>query len=121
MSDLADHRTIEPGSSRSGRWLEARRTRIALWIAVLEALIVLFSHDVTKWTVIALAVVALVLWALGRNSRSQTLRELLWIFAASQLTAALASILGFIVKWALITAIVVGAVLGLIYLFLDRR
>jgi hypothetical protein len=37
------------------------------------------------------------------------------------LMAALASILGFIVKWALITAIVVGAVLALVYLFLDRR
>jgi hypothetical protein len=121
MSDFAEHPTIEPGSSRSGRWLQARRTRIAIWIAVIEALIVLFSHDITKWAVIALAIVAVILWSLARNSGSQTLRELSWIFAASQLMAALASILGFIVKWALITAIVVGAVLALVYLFLDRR
>ncbi len=121
MSDLANHGTIEPGSSRAGRWLEARRVRISIWIAVIEALIVLFSHDITKWSVIALAVVSLFLWALGRRSDSQTVRELLWILAASQLMAALASILGFIVKWALITAIVIGAVLGLVYLFLDRR
>jgi hypothetical protein len=112
---------IEPESSRPGGWLETRRVRIAIWIAVVESLIVLFSHDITKWTVIVLAIVGVVMWVLGRNSGSQTVRDLLWIFAASQLLAALASILGFVVKWALITAIVVGAVLGLIYLFLDRR
>jgi hypothetical protein len=112
---------IEPGTSRAGRWLEARRTRFAIWIAVAEALIVLFSHDVTKWTVFALAVASVAAWIFGRNSRSQVVRETLWIFAASQLMAALAAVLGFIVKWALITIVVVGAVVGLIYLFLDRR
>jgi membrane-associated PAP2 superfamily phosphatase len=112
---------IEHGTSRTGRWLEARRFRLALWVAVAEAIIVLFSHDLTKWTVIVLAIAGVVLYAFARNSRSQIVRELTWIFATSQLLAALASILGFVVKWALITAIVVGAVLGLVYLFLDRR
>jgi hypothetical protein len=112
---------IQPGSSRAGRWLEARRFRLAIWIAVAEALIVLFSQDLTKWTVIVLAVVAVVAWFVGRESRHQVVREALWIFAASQLLASLAAVLGFIVKWALITVVVIGAVIGLVYLFLDRR
>jgi hypothetical protein len=112
---------IEPGASRAGRWLEARRFRLSLWIAALEALIVLFSHDVTKWTVIVLAVVGVIAWLGGRDSRHQLVREVLWIFAASQLLAVIAVILAWIVKWAVIMAIVIFAVLGLFYLFLDRR
>jgi hypothetical protein len=112
---------IEHGSSRAGRWLEARRIRAALWIATLESLVVLFSHDVTKWTVIALAVIGVIAWLGGRESRSQVVREVLWILAASQLLAVIGVILAWIVKWALILAVVVFAVLGLVYLFLDRR
>lgn len=112
---------VEHGSSRPGRWLEARRIRLAAWIAAGEAIVVLFSHDVTKWTVVALAVVSVLAWLGGRESRSQVVRQVLWIFAASQLLAVIAVILAWIVKWALILAVVAFAVLGLVYLFLDRR
>ena len=112
---------VEHGSSRPGRWLEARRIRLAAWIAAGEATVVLFSHDVTKWTVVALAVVSVLAWLGGRESRSQVVRQVLWIFAASQLLAVIAVILAWIVKWALILAVVAFAVLGLVYLFLDRR
>jgi hypothetical protein len=112
---------IEHGSSRAGRWLESKRFRISLWIAAIEAVVVLFSHDVTKWTVIALAVVAVLAWLGGRESRSDVVRNVLWIFAASQLLAVIAVILAWIVKWAVILAVVVFAVLGLVYLFRDRR
>ncbi|MDX6485359.1 MAG: hypothetical protein QOF43_512 [Gaiellaceae bacterium] len=112
---------VEHGSSRTGRWLEERRTRLALWIAGAEALVVLFSHDLTKWTVIGLAIVSVLAWLGGRESGSQTIRQILWIFAASQLLAVIAVILAWIVKWAVIMAVVVFAVLGLVYLFLDRR
>lgn len=113
--------TIPQGSSRAGRWLESRRVRIAAWIAAAEALIVLFSHDVTKWTVIVLAAVAVLSWLGGRESRSQVVRQVLWIFAASQLMAVVAAVLAWIVTWAVIVAIVIFAILGLVYLFLDRR
>ena len=113
--------TLEHGSSRAGRWLQAHRIRIAVWIAALEAIVVLFSHNVTKWTVIAVAVVAVLVWLGGRESRSQVVRQVLWIFAASQLLAVVAVILAFIVKWAVILAIVVFAIVGLAYLFFDRR
>ncbi|MEN3342940.1 MAG: hypothetical protein V7644_2344 [Actinomycetota bacterium] len=95
--------------------------RLAAWIAAAESLVVLFSHDVTKWTVVVLAVVGVVAWLGGRDSGSHIVRQVLWIFAASQLLAVLAVILGWIVKWAVILAIVVFAVLGLAYLVTDRR
>lgn len=112
---------IEHGSSRAGRWLHERRVRSSLWIAALESLVVLFSHDITKWTVIVLAVVGVAAYLGGRESKSQLVREVLWIFATSQLLAVIGVVLAWIVKWAVIMAAVVFAVLGLVYLFLDRR
>ena len=118
---MSNSHAIEHGSSRAGRWLEARRFRASLWIAAVECVVVLFSHDITRWTVIGLSVVAVLAWLGGRESRSQVVREVLWIFAASQLLAVIGVILAWIVKWAVIMAVVVFAVLGLVYLFLDRR
>ena len=112
---------VDHGGSGPGHWLESRRIRISAWIAAAECVVVLVSHDLTKWTVIGLSVVAVLVWLGGRESRSQLIRQILWIFAASQLLAVIGVILAFIVKWAVIMAIVVFAVLGLLYLFLDQR
>jgi hypothetical protein len=114
-------RAVQHGSTRAGRWLETRRVRLACWIAAAEAIVVLFSHNLTKWTVIVLAIVSVLAWLGGRESSSHVVRQVLWIFAASQLLAVIAVILAWIVKWAVILAVVVFAVLGLVYLFLDRR
>ena len=104
-----------------GGWLQHRRIRLAAWIAGAEGVVVLFSHDITKWTVIAMAVVGTIAWLGGRESRSRTVRQVLWIFAASQLLAVILVILAWIVKWAIVLAVVVLAVAGLAYLFVDRR
>jgi hypothetical protein len=112
---------VDRGSSRAGLWLQERRTRLALWIAAAESFLVLISHNLTKWTVIALAVVAVLAWLGGRENHSQIVRQILWIFAAAQLLAVIGVILAWIVKWAVIMAVVIFAVLGLVYLFLDRR
>jgi hypothetical protein len=114
-------RTVDHGSSRASLWLQQRRTRLALWIAAIESIVVLFSHDLTRWTVIVLAIVAVLAWLGGRESRSNIVRQVLWIFAATQLLAVIGVILARIVKWAVIMAVVVFAVLGLVYLFLDHR
>lgn len=118
---MSNSHVIEHGSSRAGRWLEVRRIRASLWIAVAESLVVLLSHAITKWTVIALAVISLFAWIGGRDNRHQVIRELLWILAASQLLALVAVLLGVIVTWFVILAVVVFAVGGLIYLFRERR
>jgi hypothetical protein len=112
---------IEHGTSRGGRWLQQRRIRLAFWIGAGEALVVVLSHDVTKWTVIVLAIVSLLSYVGVRDSGSHLIRQILWIFAASQLLAMIAVILAWIVKWAVIMAVVIFAILGLVYLFLDRR
>jgi hypothetical protein len=101
--------------------LQHRRVRLAAWIAAAEGIVVLFSHDITKWTVIVLAIVGVVGYLGGRESRSRIVRNVLWIFAAAQLLAVVLVILAWIVKWAIILAIVVLAIGGLAYLFVDRR
>lgn len=104
-----------------GGWLQHHRVRIAAWVAALEGVVVFFSHDVTKWTVIVLAVVGVVGWLAGRESRSNVVRQVLWIFAVAELLAVILVIFAWILKWVLILGVVVLAVGGLAYLFLDRR
>jgi cytochrome b561 len=113
---------IEHSASRSGRWLRERRTRIVLWIAAAEAIVVAVFHDVSRWTVIGLAILAVALYVFsGRESSSYTYRQITWIFAASQLLAVIAAILAFIVFWTAIIAVVVFAVIALFFVFSDRR
>ena len=64
---------IEHRTTRAGRWLRARRIRAALWIAVVEGIIVALLHDVSRWTVVAIAIPLLALYLFwGRNARSDT-------------------------------------------------
>ena len=118
MSDvLVDH-----GSSRPGRWLRARRVRIALWTAVAEAIVVALFHGVTRWTVIVLAIIAVAAYvAAGRNARSDVARQVSWIFAASQILAALAGILAFFFLWLAIVVAVIAGLVALFFLFIDRK
>ena len=68
---------IEHRSTRMGRWLRARRIRIALWIAVLEGIIVALAHDISRWTVVAIAIPVLALYVVwGRQARSDTVRQI---------------------------------------------
>jgi hypothetical protein len=110
--------TVEP--SRGG-WLRARRHRLALWIAAGEGVIVAVSHGLTKWTVIALAILATVVWFLGRNSSSSTVRQILWIFVVSQLLAALLVLFAVFFKWLLILGLIAFAVIALAILWFDHR
>ena len=45
---LEPTRPIEHGTTKTGRWLRERRTRIVLWIAVLEGILVALTHDPKK-------------------------------------------------------------------------
>jgi hypothetical protein len=108
--------------SKAGRWLRERRVRIALIIAAVEAILVAVFHDFSRITVFVLAIIALALyWWVGRRSRSDTFFQASWIFAVSQLLAALAAVFAFIVFWLAILLMVVFAVVALFYVFTDRR
>jgi hypothetical protein len=113
--------TIEHRSSRMGRWLRARRIRIALWIAVLEGIVVALAHDVSRWTVVAIAIPLLALYiAWGRNARSDTVRQLGWIAGASQALAVVVVIMAFILNWLALVLAGIFAAVALLFLFSDR-
>jgi hypothetical protein len=113
---------IEHGTSRPGRWLRARRNRIALSIALVESIVVVIFHDVSRFSVIGLGVLAFFLyWFAGRTSRSDAFRQSSWIFAASQLLAVLAAVLAFILLWTAILAACVFAAVALFFVLSDRR
>jgi hypothetical protein len=113
---------IDHGVSRGGRWLRERRWRIALWIAVLEGIVVAVAPHFTRWTVIAIALPALAFYVLvGRELKSDVARQLSWILAGSQVLALLVAIFAFVVVWLAIAAIAVIAAVALLYLIADRR
>ena len=113
---------IEHGSTRTGRWLRERRLKIALWIAVAEGLLVALSSDVSRWTVIIVAILAIALYAAaGRTTRWDAGRQISWILAASQALAVVVTILSWIVVWTALLLVVIFAVIALVILFSDRR
>ena len=113
---------IEAGSTRVGRWLRARRIRVAIWVAVVEGLIVALDHGVSRWTVMILAIAVLALYfAVGRNMRWDVGRQLAWIAAASQVLALLVVVLAFIVWGIALALVVLFALVALAYLYSDLR
>ena len=113
---------IEADSTRIGRWLRERRLRLALWVAVVEGLLVALTPDLTKWTVLIIGAIMLAFYMVaGRNMRWDVARQLSWIAAASQALAILVVILAFVLKLVAIVAVVVFALIALVYLFSDSR
>jgi hypothetical protein len=121
MVELRHPSVVDHGTSAAGRWLRARRLRVALWIAVLEGLLVVV-HVIPKWPalIVAGALVAFYLF-IGRNVRSDVGRQASWIAGGSQALMALIPILVIVIGT--LTLIVVGvlAVVALVVLFADRR
>ena len=113
---------IEAGTTRTGRWLRERRIRLALWVAVVEGLLVAITADLTKWTVLVIGVVLLAFYMVaGRHMRWDVGRQLSWIAAASQALAILVVILAFVLEAVSIVAVVIFAIIALVYLFSDYR
>ena len=117
-----EHSVIEAHSTRTSRWLRERRLRLALWIAVLEGIVVALERNVGKWTVLFLAIAVLAVYVFAaRNIRWDAGRQIAWIVAASQCLALLVVILVFIVKVFAIILVIAFALIALGYLFLDLR
>ena len=105
-----------PGTS-----LRHNRIKIALWIAVAEGLLTVLGV-IPTWLVYVLAVVAIAFWVgAGRNYKSNTARQLAWIFGTSQAAAVLVPIAWHIAKWTAIAAIAVVAAVALVYLLTERE
>jgi hypothetical protein len=111
---------IEHGASRSGLWLQQRRIQIALWIAVIEGLLVAV-HVINRWVAIAIAVAAVTVYFFaGRESRSLTVRQISWIAATSQAAVVLIPFLLILVGTFALVAVGLLAIVALIALFSDR-
>jgi hypothetical protein len=112
---------IEHRSSRTGRWLRARRLRLALWIAVAEGLLVIFDV-IPGWTALLVGALILAFYLLlGRRLRSDTVRQASWVAAASQVFVALVPVLLFFVGILAVIALAVLAAIALVALLADRR
>jgi hypothetical protein len=109
---LAVEPVIEHRESRSARWLRERRLRIALLIAFIESLLVVTSSLGWFW-VVGAAILALVLYFIGRRSSSSAIHEGTWILAASQIISVIVPVLWELVK---LLAILVLVLLGLFFL-----
>lgn len=113
---------IQAGTTRVGRWLRERRLRLTLWVAVIEGLLVALTHDLTRWTVLVIAVIVLAFYMVaGRQLRWDVARQLSWIAAASQALAILVIIVAFILGLVAIVLVALFAVAALVYLFSDYR
>ena len=121
MYELGHRTTIDHGTSRMGRWLRPRRFRIALWIAVIEAVVAFFAHDVSKWTIVLLAAVFVPIYLYWGRERQDTIRQISWIAAASQSFAVLAVIAAFIALTLVLIVAAIFAVVALVMIFSDRR
>jgi hypothetical protein len=112
---------LEHGSSRTGRWLRARRIRIAFWIAVVEGILVVV-HAVSWWLAIAIAVLIVVGWfSYGHRLRSDTARQAGWIAAVSQALVALVPILVIVVGTLALVVVGLLAIVALVLLLGSRE
>jgi hypothetical protein len=118
---VTDLPVIDHGTSRSSRWLQERRLKLALLLAVAEGLLVAVDR-LSAWVAIVIAVAALaVYFAWAREQRSAALREAAWIVAVWQAIVLLVPILVVVVGTLALIAVGVIAVVALVALFADRR
>ena len=112
---------VDQRSSRLGLWLEVRRIKLALWIAVVEGLLVAV-HVIDRWLAIAVAALALLLYFLaGRRSRSLAARHASWILATSQSIVVLIPFLLIVVGTFTLIAVGILAIVALVALFSERH
>jgi hypothetical protein len=108
---------LEHGSSRIGRWLRARRIRIAFWIAVAEGILIVF-HAISWWVAIGIALLVVVGWfSFAHRLRSDTARQAGWIAAVSQALVALVPVFVLIVGTLALILVGILAVVALVLLF----
>jgi hypothetical protein len=122
LGSAREHPVIDSHSSRASRWLRERRLRLALWIAVLEGIVVAVRGDISRWTVVVIAALVLLLYmSLRDRVRWDAGKQVLWIVAASQVLALLVVILAFVVGVIALVLVGLFAVFALIYLVSDLR
>ena len=112
---------LEHRSTRSSRWLRAYRLRIALWIAIVEGLLIVFDViDVFPALIVAALVVGFYFW-LGQRLRAGLARDAAWIGAVSQAMVALVPLLVLVIGTLALIAVGALAAVVLVLLLTGRR
>jgi hypothetical protein len=112
---------LEHRSTRTSRWLRANRLRIALVVAIAEAVLVVFGViDVLPALLVAALVVAAYFW-LAQRLRAGLARDALWIGAVSQTMVALVPVLVLVVGTLALIAVGLLAAVVLLLLLTGRR
>jgi hypothetical protein len=117
---MGEEQVIEHRQSASALWLRERRMRLALLIAFVESLLVLFSAHGWRYVIIAVILALAAYWFLGRR-RPGVVYEVTWIAAVSQLLAVLVPVLWVLVKTLALIVLIALAVFLLAALLLDRK
>ena len=117
---MSSYPVVEHGSSRTSRWLRERRLRAALFVGLLESLLVVLGGLGWFWVVFAALVAGAFYLFVGRRSRSATVREIAWTAAASQLIALVVPVLWELVKVVAVIVLVIMAIVLLALLVRDR-
>jgi len=121
MVEWGQPRMIEQGTTRLGRWLRERRLRLAAWIALLEAILVV-AHVIPKLSALLAAAVLFLFYVfIGRTMRSDAVRHVSWIAATSQVLVVLVPALLIVVSTLALIVVGILAVVALVVLFTDRR
>jgi hypothetical protein len=116
-----EYPVVEHRTTRAGRWLRERRLKIALAIALVEAVLVVFDL-ISGWLALAFAAAVLAFYVfVGRNVRSESVRQASWIAALSQVLVALVPVLVILIGTIAIVAVALLAIVALFALLADRR
>src|SRR6266550_7733946 len=111
---------IEHGSSRPGRWLRERRLRIALWVAVIEGIFIVF-HQIPVAVAIVVGIAVVVLYfTQGDRLSSDTAGQVAWIAAVSQVLVMLVPIF-LLVLWSVAVFVLAILAVAALVLLLSRR
>jgi hypothetical protein len=117
---MEEQQVVEHRQSSSALWLRERRLRLALLIAFVESLLVLFSAHGWRYVIIAVIVALAAYWFVGRRWRG-VVYEITWVAAVSQLLAVLVPVLWVLVKTLALIVLIALAVFLLAALLLDRK
>ena len=112
---------LEHRASRGGRWLRERRIRVALWIAVIEGLLIVVGAIPWSLAVVVAAAIVIGYFALRDRITSDTGRQAFWIAAAAQAVVAVVPILLAVATVLALIVLAVIAILALLVLLGDRR
>jgi hypothetical protein len=117
---MEEQQVVEHRQSSSALWLRERRLRLALLIAFVESLLVLFSAHGWRYVIIAVIIALAAYWFLGRRWPGVDY-EITWVAAVSQLLAVLVPVLWVLVKTLALIVLIALAVFLLAALLLDRK